>query len=58
MFNVAELPCRSHFDVRFSLIADLGNLLSVRSVSGADLRYSSEEETQKYVDLLGNNYDI
>jgi len=45
-----------HF--RFSLVADRTALMSVRFVSGADLRYSSEEEAQKYLGLLGNNYDI
>lgn len=42
----------------FLLVADLTALMSVRFVSGADLRYYSEEEAQKYLGLLGNNYDI
>jgi len=36
MFNVAELPCRNNFDVRFSLIADLEPQL-IRFVSKADV---------------------
>ena len=45
-----------HF--RSSLVGDRTALMSVRFVQEADLRYYSEEEAQKYLGLLGNNYDI
>jgi len=45
-----------HF--RFLLVADRTAFMSVRFVQEADLRYYSEEEAQKYLGLLGNNYDI
>ena len=45
-----------HF--RSSLVGDRTALMSVRFVQEADLRYSSDEEAQKYLGLLGNNYDI
>jgi hypothetical protein len=45
-----------HF--RFSLVADRTAFMSVRFVQEADLRYYSEEEAQKYLGLLGNNYGI
>lgn len=32
--------------------------MKVRSVPEADLRYYFEEEAQKYLGLLGNNYDL
>lgn len=35
-----------------------GNESGVRFVPEADLRYQSEEEVQKYLGLLGNNYDL
>ncbi|USL57938.1 hypothetical protein IAQ00_20285 [Pantoea ananatis] len=38
MFKVAEHPYRYHFDVRFSLIADIG-LLADRFVPQAELAY-------------------
>lgn len=32
--------------------------MTVGKVPEADLRYYSEEEAQKYLGLLGNNYDL
>jgi len=36
MFNLAGFSCRHHFDVRFSLIAEIG-LHNVRFVPEADI---------------------